>query len=333
MSDKKEVQVITKEVRDLAFPEITKMQMTDSFNQLVEVMPEHTQMLEVIKESLPEIQRATSLFFKTQSQFMDNMMTVSAFTPIRNARQILAEMVQTREAIKEATFKLKKEAIDMEMKQLEMDELLNKPLKTGIKGIFGKKESLTAREELQLRKLEIEIREMIAKEESTRGYISGAIRKLTNYTEQYNKILDTHGIHDFTEADFEAEEERYHIARAFEQALCAARSRQGVIDEGNMIYLTQIGINGGTAQKDLLEFLNMENQMLQNGLEPTHQMYLEFLHRMCEKYAGSAEAFAEAKGMTTISQIAFIQKGDTRMLDAALPAPQKSEEVSDESEE
>jgi hypothetical protein len=74
------------------------------FSQLIEYAPEHKEMIENITRNHPEITRATSLFGKTQSQFMDNTMTVSHMTPLRNARQILAEMERTRNALKEAFF-------------------------------------------------------------------------------------------------------------------------------------------------------------------------------------------------------------------------------------
>jgi hypothetical protein len=73
--------------------------LSDSIKSIVSYMPEHHEMISKIQESLPEIQRASSMFFKTQSQFMDNMLTVSHPTPIRNLRQILAEMRKARDAL------------------------------------------------------------------------------------------------------------------------------------------------------------------------------------------------------------------------------------------
>lgn len=312
----KEVKVVSNDVKDLAFPEITKLQMEDSFNKLVAIMPEHQQMLDVIKESTPEIHRSTSLFFKTQSQFMDNMMTVSHNTPLRNLRQILAEMNQTREAIKEAYFKLKKKDIEVKQKQLEAEEFFKfiEDPKPFLK--IKKFKDVSAREaELKLQMLEIEIQELIAQAETTRGYISGAIRKLTNYTEQYNTVQERHGLQGFTEADFELEEERYHIMKAFEQALCAARTRHDFsIDEGNMIYLTQIGINGAHAQFEIHQYLKAEQEILKSGKAPTHDMYLAFLNQMATHFAGSAQNYANAKGMATMTTTALIQKGDDRFL-------------------
>lgn len=279
--------------------EFSAMKENKSVNELIAIMPEHNKMLQVIKDSLPEIQRSTSLFGKTQSQFMDNMMTVSGNTPIRNLRQILAQMVQTREAIKEANFKLKKKEIEAEIKHEEAELEVNPKKK---------------------RLLTTEAEELESGAESTKIYLSGAVRQLANYTSQYNSIMENHNLQNFNEEDFEKEEEKYHIMRAFEQALCAARAHGGLVDEGNHIYFSQIGINGAHAQFRITEFLKAEKDLLDAGKAPTHKAYIDFLERMAGEFAGSAEKYAERKGMKTRTDMAMIQEGDTRMSDPNIPA-------------
>lgn len=284
---------MSKEIAEV-FPEITSLALNESVNQMLSHMPEHKQMLEIVQENLPEVLRGTSLFYKTQSQFMDNMLTVSHPTPLRNARQILAEMNKTREAIKEALLNSKKKEIELKMKQRDLK---------------------SEQDELKQELLQIEIIEIMSKIESSNGYISGAIRKLTNYTEQYKAILKKHNLENFTESQFEEEEEKYHIMKAFEQGITAARSRGGLIDEGNMIYLTQIGINGAGAQREVTEYLILENNLLKEGKEPTHKMFIMFLERMANKYKGSAKKYAEYKGMAgTVTEHALLTQGDTRLL-------------------
>lgn len=285
-----------KEVVEI-FPEFKSLQLTSNVNQLVARMPEHKEMIATIQASLPEVQRSTSLFCKTQSQFMDNMLTVSHPTPLRNIRQILAEMNKTREAIKELHFKTRKREVELKIKQREFDK---------------------EEDELKRELIEIEIFEAMSNIETATGYLSGAIRKLANYTEQYNNIIKKHNLENFNEADFEKEEEKYHIMKAFEQAMCAARSHNGVIDEGNMIYLTQIGINGAGAQREITDYLIVEQQLLKEGKEPTHKMFLMFLERMAQKYQGTATKYAEHKGMQgTVTEKALLQKGDLSAMKAA----------------
>lgn len=265
-----------------------------TINSIVAYAPEHSKMLEVIKENLPEIQRATSLFGKSQSQFMDNMLTVAHTTPVRNLRQILAEIEKSKMALKESYFKNAKKDVEIKIKQRDLE---------------------LEKDDLKRELAELEISELLSQKENSQIYISGAIRAITNYIEQYNSILASMGVTDFNEVDFEKEEEKYHIQKAFEQGITAARSRQGIIDEGNMIYFTQIGINGASAQRDVFQYLNTEGMLLSEGKEPTHQMFLDFLNTLSTKYEGCSTQYAKAKGMTgKISELASLTAGDTRLL-------------------
>ena len=67
-----------------------------------------TNQLAEISENISEINRATTPFGRSQSGYMNYMMTVSAYTPVRNARQILAEIESRRQALKENIFKQKR---------------------------------------------------------------------------------------------------------------------------------------------------------------------------------------------------------------------------------
>ena len=327
------------ESADLAFSESAALTLNQNINQLVEIMPEHGKMLAAIKEDAPEIHRGMSLFHKTQSQFMDNQMTASKLTPLRNARQILAEINKVRLAISENTFKMEKKAIEAQIKEEEAEEL-RRQLKTTIVSSNSRtfswlrsgklKEESTASNhtkrmlELKIKMLETEINEIAVQSDATKGVISGAIRKLANYSEQYQSILAAYGKTEFTEADFEADEEKFHIMTAFDQAICAARSRNGIVDEGNMIYFTQMGINGAHAQHEILRYLNDEQRLLAdvdpetgNYKAPTYTMYYKFLLRMAVAFKGSAKVVAEIKGMKPVTTTALLGKGDTRLLELA----------------
>ena len=255
-------------------------------------MPEHRGMLETIKSGLPEIARATSLFNKTQSQFMDNMLTVSKPTPIRNLRQILAEMNKTKSALNEAYHKCRRKEVERRIALRSAE-----------------KESDELQRELYL----IGAEEKASQLENTKGYISGAIRKLANYQAQYDSIKNHFDVDSFSEIDFEVEEERYHIMTAFEQGLNAARSHGGVIDEGNQIYFTGIGINGSMGQQLMANYLKYENKLLDSNQEPSYDLQLQFLNDMAEKFKGCSMRLAKHKGMTTMTEQAALTKGDTRL--------------------
>lgn len=263
-------------------------------NEMVEYLPEHKEMISIINNNLPEIHRATSLFCKTQSQFMDNMLTVSHPTPIRNIRQILAEVTKSREALRENFYKNKKKQVEVKILYRSLED-----------------------EDDELRKelIQAEIEEKLNQMETSKLYVSGAIRKLSNYIEQYNSILKGFGVESFNEIDFEKEEERYHIMKAFDQALTSARSKNGVIDEGNHIYLNQIGINGAVAQKEIYNHLAYEGKLLSEGKEPTHELILSFLNKMADKFKGCSQRYAVHKGMSgKITEFAALKQGDTKLI-------------------
>lgn len=245
-------------------------------------------MLVNINDNLPEINRARQNFGKRQSQLMDNMLTVHHPTPLRNMRQILSEVERSYSALREGYWKQQKTKIEIQIKYRDAE----------LKG-----------ESLESQLLMIEAQELESQLEAGEIYISGAIRKIRNYTEQYNsiaaKVMEEQGVTEFSEIDFEAEEEKYHIMTAFSQGLNAARSK-GRIDEGNQIYLQQLGINGHAAENEVQGLLLQERQMLEKGFEPGNDLVLEFLNKMAEKFKGCTQKMQEYKGMNTMTTQACV---------------------------
>jgi len=80
------------------------------------------------------------------------------------------------------------------------------------------------------------------------------------------------------------------------QALNSARPRQGIIDEGNMIYLFDLGINAAQAQLEVMSYLNWENELVQQGKAPEHEHTVEWLEGCADKWAGCPAAFANSRG-------------------------------------
>jgi len=241
-------------------------------------------MLNEISEFYPKLEVELSQHRKTQTQFMDNMLTVSLPTDLRNARQILAEVERSKMALEEAYFK-------MEENKIKIKKL--------------KRDLLEENDKLEKELIQVKIRKAEHGIKNSLGYVQGAIRKIHNYITQYKRICEKLGKDNLTEEDFEKDEARYHVMRVFEQALCAARSHMGIIDEGNHIYLHQIGINGAMAQGEVTEYLNMEQDLIKKGIAPTHTMQMNWLEALGNKYAEGALRFAERKGMLLINDKSF----------------------------
>ena len=241
------------------------------------VKKEYKQMLTNINSSLPAIKKSSGNFYKSHSQFMGVMLDVTAITPIRSVKHTLAELDKTRMALEEAQLKMMKKDIELRKKERELDD--------------GKYNDQFERETLETEILEIKVNMS-----NIQNSISGAIRKMNFFTNQYKSILKKLGKDDITEEEYEKEESRYHVMTCMKQALNAARARGGVIDEGNLIYLFDMGINSAQAQAEIYSYLEMENKLMREGKAPTHEMTMQWLEACADKFSGDAEKFAERRG-------------------------------------
>lgn len=256
------------------------------------VKKEYKQMLTNINTSLPAIKKSSSNFYKSHSQFMGVMLDVTAITPIRSVKHTLAELDKTRMALEEAQLKMMKKDIELRQKEhklktdLEMDEFEKELLETDI--------------------LEVKVNM-----NNIQNSVSGAIRKMNFFTNQYKSILKKLGKDDITEEEYEKEESRYHVMTCLKQALNAARARGGVIDEGNLIYLFDMGINSAQAQAEIYAYLEMENKLMKEGKAPTHEMTMQWLEACADKFSGEAEKFAERRGFKLYDEESL----NTKLLD------------------
>jgi len=243
------------------------------------VKKEYKNMLANITSTLPAIKKTSSNFYKSHSQFMGVMLDVTAITPVRSVKHTLAEIDKTRMALEEAHIKMRKKEIELREKEhkLKSDIDLN---------------------DFEKEMLEIEILEIKVNMNNIQNSITGAIRKMSFFTNQYKSILKKLGKEDITEEEYEKEESRYHVMTCLKQGLNAARARGGVIDEGNLIYLFDMGINSAQAQAEIYAYLKMENEMMDKGQAPTHEMTMQWLEACADKFQGDAEKFAERRGFT-----------------------------------
>jgi len=241
------------------------------------VKKEYKAMLDNIHTTLPAIKQSSSNFYKSHSQFMGVMLDVTAITPIRSVKHTLAEIDKTRMALEEAHLKMRKKDIELREKEHK--------LKTDLDMTEFEKELL-----------ETEILEIQVNMNNIQNSISGAIRKMNFFTNQYKSILKKLGKEDITEEEYEKEEANYHVMTCMKQALNAARARGGVIDEGNLIYLFDMGINSAQAQAEIYAYLKMENKMIEEGKAPTHEMTMQWLEACAAKFSSDANKFAERRG-------------------------------------
>ena len=248
---------------------------------LSEVKPEYKTMLKNIDKNMPMVQQACSNFHKSHSQFMGVILDVTAITPIRSIKHTLAEVDKTKNALQEAQIRMQKKSVELKMKQREL---------------------LECQDDLQREMLEVEILEIQTHSVNAQNSVQGAIRKLNFFINQYNSLLKHLGVDEITEEMYEREENRYHIMTAMKQALTSARPRGGIIDEGNMIYIFDLGISGAQAQAEVFAYLQTENQLMKEGKAPTHEMTMRWLEACADKWEKDPEIFANRRGFTLLDK-------------------------------
>ena len=254
-----------------------ELSLTEKIGNLPSLPKQYKGMLQHIEQTMPAIRQSSANFYKSHSQFMGTMLDVTAISPIRSVKHTLAEIDKTRAALEEAHINLRKK--DIEMRQKE-EQLNNEP------------------DALKRELLETEIIHLQIQQKNTNNSMQGALRKLSYFTTQYKSILNKLGKETITEEEYEDEEETYHIMTCMKQALNAARARGGVIDEGNLIYLFDMGINSAVAQQEIYSYLQRENDILNKGGTPTHEMTMQWLENCVERFKGDSVKFAERRGFT-----------------------------------
>lgn len=233
-------------------------------------------MLVTINDALPRINRASQHFGKAHSQFMVVTLDVTHLTTVRAIKHTLAEIERTRQALNEAQIAQRRRDIDVRECRARL---------------------LIETDEFARERLNVDILEAEAHGAATSLSVKGAIRKLSHLVMQYDALMAKLGKEELTEADYEADEARYHIMTALKQALCAARARGGIIDEGNHIYLFDMGLPAAEVQAQVRAYLVEENRLLNEGKAPTHAMTMAWLEACADRWQHCARDNAARRGM------------------------------------
>jgi len=255
-------------------------------NSLTTLTPEYNEMIDNIQSTLPSVLSTTDNFYKSHSQYMNITVDVSDLTSLHSIKHLLARIDQKKEAIATSQIKRKKDEIKLRKKQKKLE---------------------SCKDEFDCELLHVEIVELINGLSSSENYVKGAIRELSFLMTQYKSILEKIGKDHLTEEDFEIDERRYHVMTAMKQALNSARPRGGVIDEGNCIYLFDIGINVAAAQREVMNYLNMENELMRKGITPTHEMTIAWLEACADLFQDCGVEYAKSRGFIPLDYKSLAQ--------------------------
>jgi len=245
-------------------------------NSLVEFHSVDEKSLATIAERMPEINRATRVFGRQNSQATGKLMSLSmiAQSPYRRLKQALAKIERKRGALKENIFKLRREKI-------ALDRLVD--LKNLI--IEGMKEDPEDRElYYRLQEVNIDIEEKVANIGDTNVYIEAALKEIGMYQDAYNEIIESYNIpENWDENDFEKAEIEEHVKTAFLHAVHDVEMT-GRLNCGTHEYLMQYGINPHTAYALVRAYLSETEEMVQKGNYPDINRLYGFLDNMHEMF-------------------------------------------------
>lgn len=242
-------------------------------------------MLNTISKSLPAIKQSNESFYKSDSQLKIVTLDITDLTDIGAARHILARIERKKQALKESDINVRRKKIEL----AKMQERYNHA------------------EGFEAEEVGVTILELESQLEDATNYQRGALRELTFLVKQYEAICLKLNVEVITEEMFEADQPKAQTIRAFSQALAASRARNGVIDEGNFIFFQDLGINGAAAQRELLAYLQVEQEMLDKGTVPTFEMQKSWLNAVADKFCGEVKRYAEDRGFIPFVEEALAQ--------------------------
>jgi hypothetical protein len=249
---------------------------TGSYNSLGELKIYNEEKLKTLAEKMPEINRATNSFGRTNSQTSDKLqsLTMISYSPYRYLHQCLAKIESRRQALTENQFKLKRSVVELEELKLEKEKLharfLNLP--------SGDNELKTI--ELTIRRLNIDIEEKVVSVNDSMLYIEGALKEINIYQDSYEQIKKNHNIPDnWDEEDFENSELEHHIKMAFLNGVRDVIS-SGRLNMGTLEYFQQFGINPITANTLINSYVKDSVTMIEENKYPNINQLDEFLTKM-----------------------------------------------------
>jgi hypothetical protein len=221
-----------------------------------------------IEKFLPEIQKQTRAFDRSNSQTTLSMMSLTMLTgqsPMRMLRQIAAETESKVLALNEAQFRLAE-------KEAKVKEL----------------QAIKSRTTVQ----EAELRMEMTNGEIMMNKVNGALKDLATLAEAYDNIKAKNNIEEWDEITFEAEEKKFHIRRGFEM-LYRNLIQYGRPQESTMEYMQQYGVLVQAAISITRQFIEQVESVVEKGEYPHANLLEDWLDKIAEDFKESADITTE----------------------------------------
>lgn len=194
---------------------------------------ENSQLVDVALKNVGELQ---NIWNHSHSQWTWKHINFSYHSPMKNMRQISAELARKKSALNEAKWRqVKNEA---KIRKIE--------------------EELTTSENLDYwREVDLKIKLAELKEGAVEGitYIEGAMKDVLALQEIFEDLKDR--VSGFSEHDVEQQESISHLKRSIVQCVRDVR-QSGVISKGEQEYVEQIGVNPSKLQRIIQQYVKSE---------------------------------------------------------------------------
>ena len=244
---KNEIAVFEEIRRDLALKSDLKVPMSMVFGRGTagnvqsfggKSLAENTQKVDYALENVGELQ---SIWNHSHTQWMWRHLNLGWHAPLKNMRQIAAEITAKKGALNEAKWR----QVETELKIRKIEDELQKGKENGQLDYW--------------REVELNIKLAKYKEGVTESvtFIEGAMKDVLVLNELYEQLKEK--VSDFSEADIEKEETKSHLKRALVQSIRDVRM-VGHITKAEQEYIEQIGINPMKLQGLLRAYVEKESK-------------------------------------------------------------------------
>lgn len=199
-------------------------------------LAENTKKVDLALSNVGELQ---TIWNRQKTQWMWKHLNLSWHAPIKNMRQIAAEITAKKAALNDAKWR----QVENELKIRKLEDQLEKLQESGNLDYW--------------KEVEIKIKLAKFKEGMAEGitFIEGAMKDVLILNELYEELKEK--VSNFSELDVEKEEAKSHLKRSLVQSIRDVR-QAGSITKGEQEYLEQIGVNPMKVQGLLRAYVEKE---------------------------------------------------------------------------
>ena len=189
----------------------------------------------LVDTALQNTQELQNIWNRSHTEWTWKHINLSYHSPLKNMRQIAAEITGKKNALNEAKWR----QVKNEVKIRKLEEKLSDPNLEYWDEVEGKVKLAQLREGMAEGSL----------------YIEGAMKDVLALNELYEQLKSK--VSDFSEEDVEKEESKSHLKRSLVQCIRDVR-QSGNITKGEQEYMEQIGVNPGKIQRMIREYVAEE---------------------------------------------------------------------------